>query len=117
MTWIRFIPSFLLRTFIRIADRNITMAKHYGKICVTAVGMYNKDSAWFIPHGTATILLTVGGINDKVILVEDKPVNREYLCLTISFDHDIVDGAPAARFVKELTETIRCGNLLELPGV
>ncbi len=51
MTWIRFIPNFLLRTFIRIADRNITMAKRYGKICVTAVGMYKKDSAWFIPHG------------------------------------------------------------------
>jgi pyruvate/2-oxoglutarate dehydrogenase complex dihydrolipoamide acyltransferase (E2) component len=113
MTCIRFIPGFLLRTFIRIADRNITMAKHYGKICVTAVGMYNKDSVWFIPHGTATVLVTVGGISDKVVLIDDRAVNREYLCLTISFDHNIVDGAPAARFVKELTEIIRSGKLME----
>jgi pyruvate/2-oxoglutarate dehydrogenase complex dihydrolipoamide acyltransferase (E2) component len=112
MTWIRFIPGFLMRTFIRLADRNIAMAKRYGKICVTAVGMYNKDSAWFIPHGTATVLVTVGGISDKVVLFEGKAVNREYLCLTISFDHNIVDGAPAARFVKELTETIRSGELI-----
>jgi pyruvate/2-oxoglutarate dehydrogenase complex dihydrolipoamide acyltransferase (E2) component len=113
MTWIRFIPGFLLRTFIRIADRNITMAKRYGKVCVTAVGMFNKDSIWFIPHGTATVLVTVGGISDKVVLIDDKAVNRKYLCLTISFDHNIVDGAPAARFVKEFTETIRSGKLLE----
>jgi pyruvate/2-oxoglutarate dehydrogenase complex dihydrolipoamide acyltransferase (E2) component len=113
MTWIRFIPGFLLRAFIRIADRNITMAKRYGKVCVTAVGMFNKDSVWFIPHGTATVLVTVGGISDKVVLIDDKAVNREYLCLTISFDHNIVDGAPAARFVKQFTETIRSGILIE----
>jgi pyruvate/2-oxoglutarate dehydrogenase complex dihydrolipoamide acyltransferase (E2) component len=113
MTWIRFIPGFLLRTFISIADRNITMAKRYGKVCVTAVGMYNKDASWFIPHGTATVLVTVGGISDKVVLIDNKAVNREYLCLTISFDHNIIDGAPAARFVKQFTETIRSGILLE----
>ena len=113
MTWIRFIPDFLLRTFIRIADRNIKMAKRYGKICVTAVGMFNKDAVWFIPHGTATVLVTVGGISEKVVLADDKPVAKEYLCLTISFDHNIIDGAPAARFVKDYTETIKSGLLLE----
>jgi len=115
--WIRFIPDFLLRTFIRLADRNITMAKRYGKICVTAVGMFNKDSVWFIPHGTATVLVTVGGISEKVVLINERPVGKEYLCLTISFDHNIVDGAPAARFVRQLTETIRSGKLLaEIDG-
>lgn len=36
MTWIRLIPNFLLKSFIRIADRNIKMAKRYGKVAVTA---------------------------------------------------------------------------------
>jgi pyruvate/2-oxoglutarate dehydrogenase complex dihydrolipoamide acyltransferase (E2) component len=114
MTWVKLIPGFLLRTFVRIADRNINMAKRYGKVCVTAVGMFNKDSVWFIPHGTATVLITVGGISDKVIQVEDKIVAREHICLTVSFDHNIVDGAPAARFVKQFTETIKIGTLLNL---
>ncbi len=26
---------------------------------------------------------------------------REFLCLTLSLDHDIVDGAPAARLARE----------------
>jgi pyruvate/2-oxoglutarate dehydrogenase complex dihydrolipoamide acyltransferase (E2) component len=114
MTWVKFIPNFLLRTFIRIADRNIQMAKRYGKVCVTAVGMFNKESAWFIPHGTATVLITVGGISEKVIQVGDKIVAREHLCLTASFDHNIVDGAPAARFMKQFTETVKNGIILRL---
>jgi pyruvate/2-oxoglutarate dehydrogenase complex dihydrolipoamide acyltransferase (E2) component len=89
------------------------MAKRYGKVCVTAVGMFNKESVWFIPHGTATVLITVGGISEKVIKVGDEIVAREHLCLTASFDHNIVDGAPAARFMKQFTETLKSGRLLE----
>lgn len=111
--WFRFIPGFLLRMFIQIADGNIKMAKKYGKIGVTAVGMFGKETMWFIPHGSATVLLTIGGINEKVIQVEDKFESREHLCLTASFDHDIVDGAPAARFMKQLMETIKSGELLK----
>lgn len=33
-TWVRLIPVFFLKTFIRIADKNISMAKRYGKVCV-----------------------------------------------------------------------------------
>jgi pyruvate/2-oxoglutarate dehydrogenase complex dihydrolipoamide acyltransferase (E2) component len=33
--------------------------------------------------------------------------------LTVAFDHDIVDGAPAARFVKRLVELIESGYELE----
>ena len=34
---------------------------------------------------------------------------REYLCLTVSLNHDIIDGAPAARFVTRLKEPIESG--------
>jgi pyruvate/2-oxoglutarate dehydrogenase complex dihydrolipoamide acyltransferase (E2) component len=34
---------------------------------------------------------------------------REYLSVTISFDHDIVDGAPAARFAQRLKELVESG--------
>jgi pyruvate/2-oxoglutarate dehydrogenase complex dihydrolipoamide acyltransferase (E2) component len=114
LTWVRLIPNIMLRPFIRLADRNIKMAKRYGKICVTAVGMFNKESVWFIPHGTATVLITVGGISVKVIQVDNEIVAREHLCLTASFDHNIVDGSPAARFMKQFTETIKNGSLLSI---
>ena len=112
MTWIRFIPGFLMRTFIRIADKNIKMGKRYGKVAVTAVGMFNKSSVWFIPHGSATVVVTVGGIDLKLVKEGDQTVEKEHLCLTTSFNHDIVDGAPASRFINQLIETIKSGNLI-----
>jgi len=42
--------------------------------------------------------------------VDDKIEIREYLNVTISFDHDIVDGAPAARFTQRLKELIESGS-------
>jgi pyruvate/2-oxoglutarate dehydrogenase complex dihydrolipoamide acyltransferase (E2) component len=117
MTWIKIIPNFLLKTFIRIADRNIKMAKRYGKVAVTAVGMFNRDSIWFIPHGSATVLITVGGINQKIEQTGNTSNEKEYLCLTASFDHNIVDGAPAARFMKQFTETLKAGKLINSPAL
>jgi pyruvate/2-oxoglutarate dehydrogenase complex dihydrolipoamide acyltransferase (E2) component len=33
----------------------------------------------------------------------------EYLCMTLSFDHTIIDGAPAARFIQRLKDLIESG--------
>jgi pyruvate/2-oxoglutarate dehydrogenase complex dihydrolipoamide acyltransferase (E2) component len=112
MTWIRFIPGFFMRTFIRIADKNIKMGKKYGKVAVTAVGMFNNTSVWFIPHGSATVVITVGGINSKLVKEGDKIIEKEHLCLTASFNHDIVDGAPASRFMNQFIDTIKSGRFL-----
>jgi pyruvate/2-oxoglutarate dehydrogenase complex dihydrolipoamide acyltransferase (E2) component len=111
--WIRLIPDFLLKTFVRIADRNTKMAVKYGKVAVTAVGMFSKEAVWFIPHGSATVLVTVGSISQKVVEVEGQSVSREHLCLTVSFDHSIVDGAPAARFMNQFLETVKSGRVLQ----
>jgi hypothetical protein len=34
---------------------------------------------------------------------------REFVCLTVSADHQIVDGAPLARFVRELRQLLEAG--------
>lgn len=112
-TWVKFIPGFLLRTFIKIADRNIKMAKCYGKIAVTAVGMFSDFGVWFIPHGTATVLLTIGSLNKKNILdISGSITSKEFLCITASFDHEIIDGAPAARFMNRFEKILKSGELL-----
>ena len=109
MTWIRFIPGFLLKAFVRMGERNIKLAKRYGKVAVTAVGMFSREPVWFIPHGSGTVLITVGSIERRMVHTGDGHEEREYLCVTGSFDHDIVDGAPAARFMNQFLETIKSG--------
>ena len=43
--------------------------------------------------------------------------NRKAVIASTSFDHNIVDGAPAARFMDQLTETIKNGEVIhQAPG-
>lgn len=84
-----------------------------GTVVVTSVGMFGKGGGWgiaFLP--THTLGLTVGGIVQKPGVHEGEIAIREYLGLTIGFDHDIVDGAPATRFARTLVNLIGSGDLL-----
>lgn len=102
-SWItKFIPGFLLKTFVKLADRNVRMGVKYGKLAITSIGMFSANPICIIPHGTATVLLSVGSINERT----------KSLCLTVSFDHDILDGAPAARFMNDLIEEIKSGKCM-----
>lgn len=81
-----------------------------GTVGLTAVGMFGKGAGWGIPPPIPTsLMLTVGGIGQKQGLVGGPVATREYLSLTITVDHDIVDGAPAARFAQRLKELIESG--------
>lgn len=113
-TWIRFIPKFLIKTCMRLADKSIFVAKRFGKVAVTAVGMFSNEVLWFIPPGSTTVHIIVGSIYKKVVEIDGEFVSREHVCLTVSFDHNVVDGAPATRFINQLTKTIKSGDLLKL---
>lgn len=109
MTWVRFIPSFIYRIFIRFASRNIYMIERYGVVCVTAVGMFGakNQALWLVPLvGGATVGVAVGGIVERPCVRDGQLEIHEHLCLTVTFNHDIVDGAPAARFLKRFSELL-----------
>jgi pyruvate/2-oxoglutarate dehydrogenase complex dihydrolipoamide acyltransferase (E2) component len=72
--------------------------------------MFGKGAGWGIPPATPPSLwITVGGISEKPGVLDGQIAIREYLSLTISFDHNIIDGAPAARFTKRFKELIENG--------
>ena len=58
-------------------------------------------------------MITVGGIGEKPGVLDGQIAIREYLSLTLSFDHDLIDGAPAARFTGRLKELIESGYGLD----
>jgi hypothetical protein len=86
-----------------------------GTVAVTAVGMFGRGSAWGIPMTVYTLCLTLGGISEKPGVIEGKIEVREYLSLTVTVDHDIVDGAPLARFITRLKELVETGYGLAGP--
>jgi len=115
MPWLRFIPGFLFCTFIRLASQSIRIRERCGTVGITAVGMFgNKNqAAWGIPLvGGATVAVAVGGIVERPCMSDGQLETREHLCMTVTFNHDIVDGSPAARFLKRFSELIKNGELL-----
>ena len=81
--------------------------KYVGTVGITAVGMFGNGAGWGSPPAPTTpLMMTVGGIGQKPGVVDGQIAIRDYLSLTISFDHDMIDGAPAARFTQRLKELI-----------
>jgi len=111
ISWVaRFVPSFLFRAFIRLASRSVAMMQRFGTAGVTAVGMFGADACWFVPLSGATVAVTVGSIVRRPVVHDGMLDSAEHMCLTVSFDHDIVDGAPAARFMKRYSEILSSGE-------
>ena len=101
-------PAF--RLMIWMTERSPQVRKKYrGTVGITAVGMFGKGAGWGISLPSHALWITVGGIGEKPGVVDGQITKRDYLSLTISFDHDITDGAPAARFTARLKDLIESG--------
>jgi hypothetical protein len=81
-----------------------------GTVALTSVGLFGRGhSGWGLSPTPHPLGLVVGGIAWKPAVVEGRIEPREMLSLTVSVDHNIVDGAPATRFVERLVELIESG--------
>jgi pyruvate/2-oxoglutarate dehydrogenase complex dihydrolipoamide acyltransferase (E2) component len=88
-----------------------------GTVVMTAVGMFGRGAGWGIPMTDYTLCVVLGGIAEKPGVVDGRIEVREYLNATITVDHDIVDGAPLARFSSRFRELVESGYaLLEQTG-
>jgi pyruvate/2-oxoglutarate dehydrogenase complex dihydrolipoamide acyltransferase (E2) component len=110
--WFVLLPAFIRRLFLRMMFKSPRWLKEMnGTVSLTAVGMFGNGGGWGIPVSNHTLQITLGGIAEKPAFLHGQLENRKYLCVTISIDHDIVDGAPAARFIQRLKELVEscCG--------
>ncbi|MBN2379937.1 2-oxo acid dehydrogenase subunit E2 [candidate division WOR-3 bacterium] len=101
------LPGFLRRRFWHRLMHDAYRTKHeMGTVMVTSLGMFGKISAWPLPSGLHTLVFGLGSKLKKPWIVAGRIGHREILNLTVMFDHDLVDGAPAARFVSRLSKLI-----------
>jgi pyruvate/2-oxoglutarate dehydrogenase complex dihydrolipoamide acyltransferase (E2) component len=110
----RFLPMVVFRfiwpIFWWMLGRYPQVQKRYGgTVGITAVGMFGKGAGWGIPVEYRALSITLGGIAEKPGVVDGQIAIREYLSMTLSFNHDLIDGAPAARFTERLKELIESG--------
>lgn len=108
------IPPFIRRAVFRMLDRCPRLMKEKaGTVMVTSVGMFGGGAGWGVPVASHTTNATVGGIVRRSAPIDGRTEERDILCLTLSFDHDIVDGAPAARLLHRLRRLLERGIVLD----
>lgn len=86
--------------------------KHAGTAIVTTVNAVGRSAGWILPtRNMHSLAIAFGSITKKPWVVRGEVQVREILHLTITFDHDVIDGMPAQRFTQDLMTHIEKGIL------
>lgn len=94
----------------RLLARSARLRQRFGgTVLMTSVGPFTAGAGWGLAPLAYPVALLVGGIARQPVVHDGVLEERERLCLTVAVDHDVVDGAPAARFGARLRELIEQG--------
>jgi len=78
-----------------------------GTFTITNLGGFGIDAFTPIVNFPETAVLGVGAIRKEAVVLESGELGaREQMTLSLTFDHRVVDGAPAARFLRALVQLI-----------
>ncbi len=76
-----------------------------GTFTVTNLGMYGIDSFTAICNAPESAILAVGAIKKQPVVTPEGTIEaREMMWLSLTYDHCVIDGAPAARFLKRIAQ-------------
>ncbi|MEM7343327.1 MAG: 2-oxo acid dehydrogenase subunit E2 [Chloroflexota bacterium] len=97
----------LVRDRQRLVERaraNKLMPDEYsgGTFTITNLGAYDIDAFTPIVNPPEAAILGVGRIVEKVVIHDNKIAQRAMMTLSLSFDHRLIDGAPAAAFLQTI---------------
>jgi pyruvate dehydrogenase E2 component (dihydrolipoamide acetyltransferase) len=81
-----------------------------GSITVTNLGAYGIDAFTPLLNSPQSAILGIGAARERPAVVSGEIVPRSLVVLSLTFDHQILDGAPAAAFLRDVVRA------LESPG-
>jgi pyruvate dehydrogenase E2 component (dihydrolipoamide acetyltransferase) len=83
-----------------------------GTFTITNLGPYDIDAFTPVINLPEAAILGVGRIAPKVVVRDGQMVIRQMVTLSLAFDHRLVDGAPAARFLQYIKQLVEEPYLL-----
>jgi len=93
-----------------VRDSNVSLDDMQGgTFTVSALGMFGVDAFTPIINAPQAGILGVNRIRDDVAWDGDRPVKTQVMRLSLTWDHRVLDGGPAALFLNEVKD------LLEAP--
>jgi pyruvate/2-oxoglutarate dehydrogenase complex dihydrolipoamide acyltransferase (E2) component len=104
------LPGFVRRLIWNMMLANPGFAyKRMGNAAVTSVGMIGKVNGWFIHRSVHPVSFGIGSVIKKPVVIDNEVRIRDILNMTVLVDHDLTDGAPMVRMLKDLTNYIEAG--------
>lgn len=113
---IRNVPDLGLKELVTVSRRLTERAREGrlkqeemqgGTFTVTNLGMYGIDAFTPIINPPETAILGLGAVRrEAIVLDDDRLIAGQALTLSLTFDHRVIDGAPAARFLQTVARLI-----------
>ena len=103
--------GFLRRWFLKRMFKDPFLKKKFnGTVGFSSMGMFTYNiGGWVIPITPQVLTVMVGGIRELAGYEGDELIKKELIDLSISMDHDILDGAQTARFIEKFRKYISAG--------
>ncbi|HET7011301.1 MAG TPA: dihydrolipoamide acetyltransferase family protein [Anaerolineales bacterium] len=79
---------------------------------ITNLGTYEVDGFTPIINPPEAAILGVGRIAEKPAVYRDEIAKRAMMALSLTFDHRLVDGAPAAAFLRRVKDSLEMPSLI-----
>lgn len=86
-----------------------------GTFTVTNLGMFDVDAFTPILNPPEAAILGAGRVHDRPVAAGGRIEVRPTMVLSLTFDHRVVDGAPAAQFLQRVKHVLEHPYLLLLP--
>jgi len=83
-----------------------------GTFTITNLGMYDVDAFTPIINLPECAILGVGRLREVPAVYQGQVCVRQMMVLSLTFDHRLVDGAPAARFLQRIKQLVEQPYLL-----
>jgi pyruvate dehydrogenase E2 component (dihydrolipoamide acetyltransferase) len=83
-----------------------------GTFTLTNLGMFGIDSFTPLINLPECAVLGVGRIKRQPVMLGEEVVGRQMVWLSLTFDHRLVDGGPAARFLQRVVQLVERPHLL-----
>jgi pyruvate dehydrogenase E2 component (dihydrolipoamide acetyltransferase) len=83
-----------------------------GTFTLTNLGMFGIDAFTPLINLPECAVLGVGRIKRQPVMVGEEVLGRDMVWLSLTFDHRLVDGGPAARFLQRVVQLVERPHLL-----
>jgi pyruvate dehydrogenase E2 component (dihydrolipoamide acetyltransferase) len=96
------------RVIQKARDGKLSTSEMQGAVfTITNLGAFGIDAFTPVINLPETAILGLGAIRREPVVAEDGRIEvRQIMTLSLTFDHRVIDGAPAARFLQTLVNAI-----------